>query len=88
MTTSRILSLSKKKTNGHKILLFLILFLFAYSFFSHDRTWAAYKILLYLTPQLKKVLEDPDPTSLNTFLSQVNFSSQSFFFCFSKSVTV
>jgi hypothetical protein len=68
-------------SNGHKILLFLIFFLFPQSFFSRDRTWAAYKILLYLAPQLKNVLDDPDPTSLNTFLSQVSFSSRSSFYC-------
>ena len=45
---------------------------------SRDRTWAAYKILLYLAPQLKKVLDDPDPASLNTFLSQVSFSLSSY----------
>ena len=55
--------------------------LFPHSFSSRDRTWAAYKILLYLAPQLKKVLEDPDPSSLNTYLSLVSFSSQSFFYC-------
>ena len=70
-------------SNVRKILLFLTFFLFPHSFISRDRTWAAYKILLHLAPQLRKVLEDPDPTSLNTFLSQVSLSSpsQSSFYC-------
>jgi hypothetical protein len=84
MTTSRVPARSNLKkmttlSNGRKILLFLIFFLFSHSFFSRDRTWAAYKILLYLAPQLKNVLDDPEPTSLNTFLSQVSFSRQSSF---------
>jgi hypothetical protein len=62
--------------------LFLIFFISSFQIFSRDRTWAAYKLLLYLAPQLKKVLDDPDLTSLNTFLSQVIFSPQSSFIAF------
>lgn len=41
--------------------------------FSRDRTFTAYKLLLRLVPQLKSVIQDPELTVLNTFLSNVKF---------------
>jgi len=38
---------------------------------ARDRTFTAYKLLLRLVPQLKSVIQDPELTVLNTFLSNL-----------------